>query len=216
MGRPHGSLQVFGRGRSPPTRPELHPAQKGDLVTTVVKRAFAGLAVIAGAAAVVTEGAWRSSDEPGDRNVAGLSTSTPREPDQASQALAFSGSFFPQQAAPPGQSPGTKAPTSDFWTFRPAHDAFRADSLLDLRKLNETTAGQSGFVRLSPDKNSFVTGDGQPIRFWAVHFAPAAQTRARRNWPTPPGSWPSVASTWFVSWTTSWHQPGIPGSPTPT
>jgi hypothetical protein len=31
-------------------------------------------------------------------------------------------------------------------------------------------AGQSGFLRLSSDKNSFVRGDGTPIRFWAVHF----------------------------------------------
>jgi hypothetical protein len=59
--------------------------------------------------------------------------------------------------------------SSDFWTFRPARDTFRADSLLDLRKLNEKTAGQSGFIQLSPDKNGFARGDGVPIRFWAVN-----------------------------------------------
>lgn len=31
-------------------------------------------------------------------------------------------------------------------------------------------AGQSGFTQLSSDKNSFLRGDGVPIRFWAVNF----------------------------------------------
>jgi hypothetical protein len=137
------------------------------------------LAVITGATAVITEGASRSSNEPGDRNIARASRSTDREPDEASQALAYStGPFFPQEAAPPRQEAAPPrgpavpaAPSSDFWSFRPARDTFRADSLLDLRKLNETTAGQSGFIRLSPDKNSFARGDGEPIRFWAVNYA---------------------------------------------
>ncbi len=38
--------------------------------------------------------------------------------------------------------------------------------MLDLRGLNEATAGQSGFVRVSGD-GGFVRGDGAPIRFWA-------------------------------------------------
>ena len=40
--------------------------------------------------------------------------------------------------------------------------------MIDLRSLNETVAGQSGFVKLSPDGNSFVLGDGTPARFWAI------------------------------------------------
>ena len=40
--------------------------------------------------------------------------------------------------------------------------------MLDLRYLNEKAAGEHGFIRLSPDGNSFVRGDGQPIRFWAA------------------------------------------------
>ena len=35
----------------------------------------------------------------------------------------------------------------------PQRDTFRADALLDLRGLNEPIAGQSGFIRLSADKN---------------------------------------------------------------
>jgi hypothetical protein len=38
--------------------------------------------------------------------------------------------------------------------------------MLDLRGLNEKTAGEHGFVKLSADGNSFVRGDGQAIRFW--------------------------------------------------
>ena len=34
--------------------------------------------------------------------------------------------------------------------------------------MNEKVAGQGGFIRLSEDKNSFVRGDGTPIRFWAL------------------------------------------------
>jgi hypothetical protein len=54
------------------------------------------------------------------------------------------------------------------WPFLPERDRFRPDALLDLRGLNERVAGQSGFVRLAPDGESFVLGDGTPARFWGV------------------------------------------------
>ncbi|MEI6503955.1 MAG: hypothetical protein WCP21_23330, partial [Armatimonadota bacterium] len=38
-----------------------------------------------------------------------------------------------------------------------------------LRSLNEKVAGQSGFMRLAPDGNSFVLGDGKPVRLWALN-----------------------------------------------
>jgi len=47
--------------------------------------------------------------------------------------------------------------------------------VLDLRYLNEEVAGEHGFIRLSPDGNSFVRGDGRPIRFWAASSAPTPQ-----------------------------------------
>ena len=58
-------------------------------------------------------------------------------------------------------------PDKSWWTFTyPTHPA--TDScLLDLRYLNEAYAGQHGFIQLSDDGNSFVHGDGKPIRFWA-------------------------------------------------
>ena len=43
----------------------------------------------------------------------------------------------------------------------------RPGAVLDLRPLNEKTAGETGFVHLSVDGQSFVLGDGKPVRFWA-------------------------------------------------
>jgi hypothetical protein len=57
---------------------------------------------------------------------------------------------------------------TETWAFTPPNDSFADDALLDLRWMNEPQSGQSGFIRLAPDGNSFVRGDGQPIRFWAM------------------------------------------------
>ena len=54
------------------------------------------------------------------------------------------------------------------WDFVPDPDEFNPAALLDLRHLNEKVAGEHGFIRLSEDGNSFVRGDGRPIRFWAA------------------------------------------------
>lgn len=71
-----------------------------------------------------------------------------------------------------GAGGATETPTPDAapptWAFAPARDAFSADALLDLRSLNERTAGDTGFVRVDAN-GDFVRGDGQPIRFWAVN-----------------------------------------------
>jgi hypothetical protein len=80
-----------------------------------------------------------------------------------------SGDFTPNAKFKPGE-PGWKA-TPEFdatkaWDFAPAQDMFDANALFDLRSLNEGTAGEKGFLKLSEDGNSFVTGDGKPIRFW--------------------------------------------------
>ena len=52
------------------------------------------------------------------------------------------------------------------WAFS-YPDNTRPGALLDLRFLNEKTAGEAGFVHLSADGNSFVLGNGKPVRFWA-------------------------------------------------
>jgi hypothetical protein len=67
-----------------------------------------------------------------------------------------------------GQTSRNTPTPAGTWAFLPQRDTFRADALLDLRSLNEKVAGQSGFVRLAPDGESFVLGNGEPVRFWGV------------------------------------------------
>jgi hypothetical protein len=54
------------------------------------------------------------------------------------------------------------------WVFQHPKDPFNAKALLDLRFLNEKEAGETGYLKLAADGNSFVKGDGKPIRLWAV------------------------------------------------
>ena len=87
------------------------------------------------------------------------------------EGRAFPGNPPAQQGGPrQHQSGATARGSTEMWVFQPDRDSFRADALLDLRALNEKVAGQSGFVRLSTDKNEFVKGDGAAIRFWGVNF----------------------------------------------
>jgi len=57
----------------------------------------------------------------------------------------------------------------DGWSFVYPGDSFTNDALLDLRYLNEDIAGENGYIHLSEDGNSFVDGNGKPIRFWCVN-----------------------------------------------
>lgn len=61
-----------------------------------------------------------------------------------------------------GQSQG------DEWEFVRKKDAFTDDALMDLRHLNESFAGENGYIQLSEDGESFVTENGKPIRFWGI------------------------------------------------
>lgn len=60
---------------------------------------------------------------------------------------------------------------AETWAFDYSSDNFTKDAPLDLRFLNEKMAGEHGFIRQSVDGESFVRGDGQPIRFWATNVA---------------------------------------------
>jgi len=62
----------------------------------------------------------------------------------------------------------SEIPEGKAWAFHYPADQFAPSALLDLRSLNEKTAGESGFVKLTPDGNGFALGNGQPVRFWAV------------------------------------------------
>ncbi len=88
------------------------------------------------------------------------------------------GDFTPNGKYKPGEK--SPQPTPAFqpgqaWDFVPAADKLDPSAVLDLRYLNEKAAGEHGFIRLSPDGNSFVRGDGQPIRFWAASSSPTPQ-----------------------------------------
>ncbi len=54
------------------------------------------------------------------------------------------------------------------WSFEYNVDNFTDDALLDLRYLNEETAGDNGFIQLSADGSHFVNDQGN-IRFWATN-----------------------------------------------
>ncbi len=74
------------------------------------------------------------------------------------------GPFVPRGRLKPGEKSGAGEP--GWWALEVAPDAFEA-SPIDLRRLNEERAGESGFVRRDGDR--FVRGDGRPVRFWAVN-----------------------------------------------
>jgi hypothetical protein len=63
---------------------------------------------------------------------------------------------------------GQKDPNAGTWAFTHEPDRFAPTAALDLRFLNEREAGESGFLRSTPDGNGFALGNGKPIRLWAV------------------------------------------------
>jgi hypothetical protein len=90
----------------------------------------------------------------------------------AAFAITVSASSFPALVASSSETAASFAaddPRS--WPFLPDTDTFSPDALFDLRSLNESTAGEHGFVSVSPE-GDFLRGDGQPLRFWAVNFEP--------------------------------------------
>lgn len=85
--------------------------------------------------------------------------------------------FLPSGTARPR---GTENPAQGGnWPFLPQRDTFASTAKFDLRSLNEKVAGQHGFVRLSPDGESFVLGDGKPVRFWALNTSVQRDRSAR-------------------------------------
>lgn len=85
------------------------------------------------------------------------------------------GQFDPKGKTRPGQAvagqPDTPAPVlavEESWAFDPPEDRFTDDAMFDLRSMNESVAGENGFIRLDVEGSGFVRGDGEPIRFWSV------------------------------------------------
>jgi hypothetical protein len=99
--------------------------------------------------------------------------------------LLTTGTFTPNGKYRPGEKspdPIAAFQAGQAWDFVPAADQLDAAAVLDLRYLNEKVAGEHGFIRLAPDGNSFLRGDGQPIRFWAASpgFQPNVNLAARK------------------------------------
>ena len=80
------------------------------------------------------------------------------------------GEFRPMGTAKPDQIAAkleAVARENEGWSaWNPPTDPFQ-DSPIDLRHLNEKTAGERGPVRV--ENGRFVLGSGQPVRFWAVN-----------------------------------------------
>ena len=96
------------------------------------------------------------------------------------------GAFTPNGKYKPGDKSPEPIPAfkpGQAWDFVPQPDKLDPGAMLDLRWLNEKVAGEHGFIRVSPDGNSFRRGDGQPIRFWGASpgFPPEADLAARKQ-----------------------------------
>ncbi len=76
--------------------------------------------------------------------------------------LLIDGPFQPAGRLKPGETSGDADPGHFAW--EPPADPFGAQSLIDLRYLNEPEAGSKGRVQRKGD--GFVFGDGSPARFW--------------------------------------------------
>src|SRR4051794_8803442 len=101
-------------------------------------------------------GAYRTTSSPVRRRVPGVGRIA-----VALLAIAPAVCARAQEARPIGSTAGT-------WAFDYPGRHGSGQPLLDLRSLNEKEAGQSGFVRLTPDGNGFALGDGTPARFWSI------------------------------------------------
>ena len=65
--------------------------------------------------------------------------------------------------------PNEKSDKADngFFAWEPSIDTFSNNAMLDLKFLNEQTAGINGFVQKNGDQ--FVLGNNKPVRFWGVN-----------------------------------------------
>ena len=72
--------------------------------------------------------------------------------------------FLPRGKLKPGERSGKAFP--GWFAWEPDADPLRDDCPIDLRHLNERTAGVNGFVRR--DGSRFRRGDGEVLRFWML------------------------------------------------
>jgi len=85
------------------------------------------------------------------------------------------GAFLPNGQLKPGEKSGQADEGCFAW--EPGIDPFDKEALLDLRHLNEPTAGCRGHVRRKG--KDFVLGDGKPVRFFAANVSSSTAGQAR-------------------------------------
>jgi hypothetical protein len=79
------------------------------------------------------------------------------------------GLIKPDQLVP--ELPAVAKEEKEWFPFDPKPDAFSSDSAVDLRFLNERSAGEHGFIQVK--NGEFVhAATGEPVRFWAVNGPP--------------------------------------------
>ena len=84
--------------------------------------------------------------------------------------------FTPRGILKPGEiAKGATLIDKDWFPFDPSADKFEASSAIDLRFLNEKSAGEHGFIA-AKDGHFVHSQTGEPVRFWAVNGA-AAKSR---------------------------------------
>jgi len=89
-----------------------------------------------------------------------------RNPLLASRSALLAATLVALTGLPPAF--GQEGKEGRTWAFTHPEDSFSAKAVLDLRHLNEKEAGESGFLKLTPDGNAFALGNGKPVRLWAV------------------------------------------------
>ncbi|MGB2821717.1 MAG: hypothetical protein WBF17_12095 [Phycisphaerae bacterium] len=87
------------------------------------------------------------------------------------------GAFLPNGRLKPGEK--SNQADEGFFAYEPGADAFRPDAMLDLRRLNEQTAGSAGHVRRDGDR--FVLGGGKEVRFFAVNVSASNAAQSRES-----------------------------------
>ena len=85
------------------------------------------------------------------------------------------GAFLPNGKLKPGEK--SNQADEGYFAYEPGADRFGADALLDLRSLNEKSAGAAGFVRRKGER--FVLGSGKDVRFFAVNVSSSNAAQAR-------------------------------------
>ena len=101
--------------------------------------------------------------------------------------------FTPRGAIKPDQlataSRRIALANTGWFVFEPKPDPFSARSAIDLRALNEKTAGDGGWIGVKGSQ--FVHSQtGEPVRFWAVN---GPSSKAPDDLPRRQGCWPSTA-----------------------